>query len=74
MYKTTAEVKSTRTELVTVELNESKDNVEIYVRNATDCSITSEAVIGLSPEGFIDLVYPIIQQKGYRLLPAPEGF
>lgn len=74
MYKTTAEVEATRKDLITVEMNAEKDNVDIYVRNARDCRILNEAHINLSPEGFIEVMYPIMQAKGYRLIPVPEAF
>lgn len=74
MYKTNAEVQTTRRDLITVEMDDQKTNVDIYVRNAIGCAIADEAAIGISPEGFIGLVYPILQAKGYRLEPAPEGF
>lgn len=73
MYKTTAKVETARRDYIEVEMNSKKDNVEIYVRNVIDCKIHREAGIHISPEGFIDLVLPILQARGYRLEVVPEA-
>ena len=74
MYKTEVETRNVVKGLITAELNGRMDNVNIYVRDAVDCQIVNEAAIDLSPEGFIDLVYPILKARGYTLSPVPEGF
>lgn len=72
MYKTSAEVQSTRKGLVTVEMNSEMDNVDIYVRTSIDCKIVREANIDLLPEEFINLICPILQAKGYRIITVSE--
>lgn len=74
MYKATAEVESTQRDLITVEMNSRKDNVRVYVRNVCDCKDVRQAGINISPDGFIDLVYPILKAKGYQLMLMTEEF
>jgi len=74
MYRTSASTVRTDSSLIKVEMNNEKDDVEIYVRNARDCRVEAEAVINLLPEDFLDLVYPILQAKGYVLVAPLEGF
>lgn len=74
MYKTNVEVQRTVKELITVEMNGHRDNVNVYVRGSVDCQIVNEAAIDIPPEGFINLVYPILKARGYTLSPESEGF
>lgn len=72
MYKTTAEVRSTKREIITVDMNGAKDNITISIREDIGCIITAEAKIDISPERFFELVYPVFREKGWVLTPVLE--
>lgn len=74
MYKTIAAVKTTKEDVISVEMREKKDKVRVYIRNQRDGLIGDETHIDLKADEFLDLVHPILQANGYTLLASQEGF
>lgn len=61
MYKTHVETAAHHRGLITATVVDSGDGVEIYIRQSENSSITEEATIRISPEGFVDLLCPILK-------------
>jgi hypothetical protein len=74
MYKTEVETRCGIRNIAIVRMDKEGTDVNLYVRETVDCCVTGEAEITISPEVFIDLVYPILKAKGYTLTPTPEGY
>lgn len=68
MYKTSAKVESTRREYIEVEVTEDKQHVTMLVREIADCAIAGEAAIRIPSDGFLDLVAPILNNLGHRVV------
>jgi hypothetical protein len=74
MYKTSQIVQTDRKDSITVEMDGKKENVMVYVRNEVNKRVMNDALIELTPVAFLDLVYPILQEKGFILVAPLEGF
>lgn len=72
MHKTEVETKSTVRGIVTVETTENNRDVDICIREATNCTVTGEAAIRLSPIAFYDLAVPILEAMGCTV-HTPSG-
>lgn len=73
MYKSAIETQKTVKGLGTVTMDKEQRDVTLYVREAVGVTVTAEAEIKVSPEGFLDLVEPIIDAIHDRVVSAEEG-
>jgi len=64
MNKRSIETESTVRGLITVEAVEDGRDIDVYVREALNCSVTGEAGIRVSPSAFYSLVAPILEEIG----------
>jgi len=58
--------------LISINIDESKEEVRVYIREAVDCRIESEGEILLSTVGFNTLVMPIIEAQGFEIVIPDE--
>ena len=67
MYKQAIETETSIRGLMTIEMDERKTEVDIYIREAVDCTIREQAHIDITPSMFLELVTPILQAMGCRI-------
>lgn len=73
MNRTLIETQSALRAVATVESTADKQYVDVYVRESTNSRITGEATIRVTPEGFYDLVVPILKNHGITVADYEEA-